>query len=72
MDGSVTNEKVGEFAVAFDLDAVQAVLQLSTTKVPGADRLWFGLYGYVQIDRFAPMYMNNLLRDASHINLGHH
>lgn len=63
---------MGVFAIAVNFDAVQAVFQLDTTEEPGADGLWLGLDGDVEVDGFAAVHMYDLLRDASYVNLGHH
>lgn len=63
---------MGVFVVTVDLDAVQAVLQLDTSEEPGADWQRSGFYGDVEVDGFAAVHVDNLLRDAGHVNLGHH
>ena len=72
IDGRFTDDKVGVFAIAVNLNAVQAVLQFDAAKGPGADGRRFGLYGDVEVDWFATMHMDNLLRNVGHVDLGHH
>lgn len=71
VDGGLTDDKTGVFSIAFYLDAVEAVLQFDTAEVPGADRLWSGLYGNVEVNGFSPVHVDNLLRDVGHVNFGH-
>ena len=72
IDGCFADDKMSVFAVAVNLNAVQAVLQLDAAKGPGADGRRFGLYGDVEVDWFATVHMDNLLRNVGHVDLGHH
>lgn len=72
VDGGLTDDEIGVFAVAVDLDAVQAILQLNAAKGPGADGMRTGFDWQVEVNGFAAVHMNNLLRNAGDVDLGHH
>lgn len=70
VNSGVTDDEMRVFSIAVYLDAVQAVLEFDTSKEPRADRLWLGFNGNVEVNWFATVHMDNLLRNTGHINLG--
>lgn len=71
IDCCFTHCQFGEFSSRFNLDAVKLVLHFDSSKEPGADRCRSAFDGNVEHDWLTSGHIDDLLRDASQVNLRH-
>lgn len=71
INGGLTNDKACVFAIAVNLDAIKGVLEFVATKEPRALSLRFGLNGDVEVNGFTTVHMDDLLRNACHVDGRH-